>query len=85
VKKYIVTAVVTGAMAAAGFGPAATAGAETGAAYATIADLKAQGYSVQINGAQGDLSDCTIGAVHGLTPSNSGGTVYVDTVCRGGC
>ena len=83
--KFIVTAVVTGAIAAAGFGTASTAGAETGAAAATVADLRAQGYSVQINGTQGDLSDCTVTAVHGLSPSNPGGTVYVDTACRGGC
>ena len=63
---------------------AGTASAES--ALDTIAGLRAQGYSVQINGGPGDaLSECTVTSISGATPANAGGIVLVDTACRGGC
>ncbi|HKP43377.1 hypothetical protein [Mycobacterium sp.] len=63
------------------------AGAESAAA--TIADLEAQGYDVQINWVSGvsnvDLTECKVLAIH--NPDNSPGnegmftTVYVDVSC----
>ena len=58
-------------------------------ASATIEDLEAQGYNVQINWVSGNitqpLSQCSVSAIH--NPNRSGGppetftTVYVDVSC----
>jgi hypothetical protein len=76
---------VTAISAAEPVGPAPGGGA----ADATIADLKAQGYNVQINWVQGDismpLSQCSVSAIHNPDrsprPQRSFTTVYVDVAC----
>lgn len=84
-KKFLGTAAMALGLAAAALGQAGTASADAPAAE-TIADLAAQGYSVQMNGgASQPLSECTVSGVHGASASNIGGTVYVDMACRGGC
>jgi hypothetical protein len=63
------------------------AGAESAAA--TIADLEAQGYDVQINWVSGrssvELSRCSVSAIHNPNRSADGPvtftTVYVDVSC----
>lgn len=83
--KILVTAVMTGGLAAAALGLAATASADAPAAE-TIAGLQAEGYRVQMNGgASQPISECTVSGIHGVSASNAGGTVYVDMACRGGC
>ena len=84
-RTILVTAVMTGGLAAAALGLAGNASADAPAAE-TIAGLQAEGYSVQLNGGVGQpLSECTVNGVHGVSSSNAGGTVYVDMACRGGC
>ncbi|MCV7433113.1 hypothetical protein [Mycolicibacterium bacteremicum] len=63
--------------------PAASA-APSGPASAaeTVADLRAQGYSVQVNGTRnGPLSNCSVDAVRGPYTRSPGATVYVDLSC----
>ncbi|MBJ7341024.1 hypothetical protein [Mycolicibacterium sp.] len=84
-KRLLVTAAITGGLAAVGLGVAGVAAADAPAAE-TIAGLQAEGYSVQMNGGVGQpLSECTVSGVHGASATNAGGTVYVDMACRGGC
>jgi len=75
--------------------PSAAAGppvASSGPADATINDLKAQGYNVQINWVNGfdtkPLSECWVTGVNnpGNTPPSAGTftTVYVDVACPNG-
>jgi hypothetical protein len=77
------TLVVAGAavLALTGAPMAAASGAD-----ATIADLQAQGYLVQINwvnGATKSLSQCTVTGVNNpsSSPPKPGDTVYVDVRC----
>ena len=47
----------------------------------TIQDLRAQGYSVQVNGSRnGPISECAVNAVRGLSDDTTA-TVYVDLSC----
>jgi hypothetical protein len=86
-----------GITAAATLGLAATANAaplEDGSAADAISQLRAQGYSVQLNLTNGypdvPLSECSVLGVHGLSGTNAAGkpltpaqvgTVYVDVNC----
>ncbi|MGW0162928.1 hypothetical protein ACWDUN_26760 [Mycobacterium sp. NPDC003323] len=73
------------ALAAAALVSAPTASAApSGPASAaeTVADLRAQGYSVQVNGTRnGPLSNCSVEAVRGPYSDRPGETVYVDLSC----
>ncbi|MDT5081560.1 MAG: hypothetical protein QOJ80_6197 [Mycobacterium sp.] len=79
----------TATLLVAGATAVALAGAPTAAASgadATIADLQAQGYLVQINwvnGATKSLSQCTVTGVNNpsSSPPKPGDTVYVDVRC----
>jgi hypothetical protein len=83
-KSYLATAALllgTSASALSGAPMAAASGAD-----ATIADLQAQGYLVQINwvnGATKSLSQCTVTGVNNpsSSPPKPGDTVYVDVRC----
>ncbi|HYZ69414.1 MAG TPA: hypothetical protein VE666_16720 [Mycobacterium sp.] len=86
-----------GILAAAALGLSGTASAaplEDGSAADAINQLKAQGYSVQLNLTNGypdvPLSECQVLGVHGLSGTDSAGkpltpteigTVYVDVNC----
>lgn len=71
-------------LAAGAIGLAATASAAPSGSPAadTIADLRAQGYTVQVNGTRnGPLSNCSVEAVRGTSNEAPGATVYVDLSC----
>lgn len=71
-------------LAAGTIGLAATASAAPSGSPAadTIADLRAQGYTVQVNGTRnGPLSNCSVEAVRGTSNEAPGATVYVDLSC----
>ena len=88
---------VAGIVAGASLGLAGTASAATfedGSAADAINQLKAQGYSVQLNLTNGypdvPLSECKVLGVHGLSGTDAAGkpltpaqiaTVYVDVNC----
>jgi hypothetical protein len=79
-KRLVFATAVCGALLPATFGVAATASAAPARSSAadTVADLRAQGYSVQINGSRnGPLSECSVNSVR--TTANT--TVYVDLSC----
>lgn len=87
-KKLTITTAAAGALAAAALGLAgAAAAAPSGVTSAadTVANLRAQGYNVQINGTSaGSLSSCTVTGVHGLSAMKDPSafdTVYVDISC----
>lgn len=64
-----------------GAAPAFAAPSGTASATETVEDLRAQGYSVQVNGTRnGPLSNCSVEAVRGLSDT-PGSTVYVDLSC----
>lgn len=71
-------------MAATVFGaspPAVAAPSGTSSAVDTVEELRAKGYSLQVNGTRnGPLSSCSVEAIRGLTDS-PGSTVYVDLFC----
>jgi hypothetical protein len=96
-----VIAAITGALAVAALGLASTAGAVGGPggygnAQDTINALQAQGFNVQLNGAEVyPLSGCKVTGIEGLHNDNvdSAGaiidptkltTVWVDISCKGG-
>jgi hypothetical protein len=88
---------ILGILAAATLGLAATVSAaplEDGSAADAISQLRAKGYSVQLNLTNGypdvPLSECSVLGVHGLSGTDSAGkaltpaevgTVYVDVNC----
>ncbi|ANE80160.1 hypothetical protein A7U43_13295 [Mycobacterium adipatum] len=70
------SATVLGTAPAAFAAPSGTASAAE-----TVEDLRAQGYSVQVNGTRnGPLSNCSVESVRGLSDT-PGSTVYVDLSC----
>lgn len=70
------SATVLGAAPMAFAAPSGTASAAE-----TVDDLRAQGYSVQVNGTRnGPLSNCSVEAIRGLSDT-PGSTVYVDLSC----
>lgn len=90
-------AACTGLLLTLGLGTAATASAAAppiSSAPATIAELEAEGYHVQVNGPRASpLSYCSVTDVHGLRGSNVDDdgklidkdlhhTVYVDIACQ---
>jgi hypothetical protein len=83
-KSYLATAALLLGTSASALGAAPMAAAS--GADATIADLQAQGYLVQINwinGATKSLPQCTVTGVNNpsSSPPKSGDTVYVDVKC----
>ena len=82
---FAITIVSAGAMTAAALGLAGTATA-AGGADATVNGLKAEGYSVQLNGSPtANLSACTISNVKKDGAGGPSPTAYVDIVCPDGC
>lgn len=97
--KILTVSGLAGVLMAAGVGVAAAASAtpiQGGSAADVVADLQAQGYNVQLNGAQNDnpLSRCQVTGVDGLRGTMSPSslmmmllepeqfdTVYVDIYC----
>lgn len=70
------TATVLGTAPAAFAAPSGTASAAE-----TVEDLRAQGYSVQVNGTRsGPLSNCSVESIRGMS-DDPGATVYVDLSC----
>lgn len=67
-------------VAAAPIASAAPAGPQSAAE--TVNDLRAQGYSVQVNGTRnGPLSNCSVDAVRGPYTDKPGAAVFVDLSC----
>jgi hypothetical protein len=84
-KMLSITVISAGAMTAAALSLAATAAA-AGGADATVNGLQAQGYSVQLNGAQSaNLSACTVTSVKKDGVAGPSPTAYVDITCPDGC
>jgi hypothetical protein len=97
VHRFAISAATVGVLATTALGLAGTASAaplEDGSASDAITQLKAEGYSVQLNLTNGyrdvPLSECKVLGVHGLSGTDSAGkpltpsevgTVYVDVNC----
>jgi hypothetical protein len=89
VKKFTMTTITVGALAAAALGLAgAAAAAPSGGSNAadTVKNLQAQGYNVQLNGSvTSTLSQCIVTGVHGDSVGPIDPTqltvVYVDISC----
>lgn len=72
-------ALATGSLGIAAAASAAPSG--TASAAETVEDLRAKGYSVQVNGTRnGPLSNCSVESVRGMSDT-PGATVYVDLSC----
>ena len=83
--KMLSITVIAGAMTAAALSLAGTATA-AGGADATVNGLQAEGYSVQLNGAQSaNLSACTVTNVKKDGVAGPSPTAYVDITCPDGC
>lgn len=82
-KSFIAATFIGLAATVFGMAPAAYAAPSgTSSAAETIEDLRAQGYSVQVNGTRnGPLSNCSVEAVRGMSDTGAAGTVYVDLSC----
>jgi hypothetical protein len=81
VKKFVIGAAGFGVLAASAVGMAGTASAST--ADTVINDLQADGYIVQINGAQSaPLTHCDVVAVNTFADGTS---ASVDIACPQGC
>ena len=77
---FAITIISAGALSAAAIGLSGPAAA-AGGADATVNGLTAEGYNVQINGAQSaNLSACTVSNV-----KKDSATAYVDIACPDGC
>lgn len=85
-QKILMVSAAVLALTGGSFGMAATASAAPSGASTvekTIYDLRAQGYTVKLNGTRsGPLSNCSVNAVRGASDSAApGATVYVDLSC----
>ena len=84
-QKILMASAAFVALTAGSFGMAATASAAPAGASTvekTIYDLRAQGYTVQVNGTRnGPLSNCSVDSVRGTSNEAPGATVYVDLSC----
>lgn len=79
-KRILFATAVCGALLPTGLGMAASASAAPARSSAadTVADLRAQGYSVQVNGSRnGPLSECSVNNIR--TMGNT--TAFVDLSC----
>ena len=83
-QKTLITAATFVTLALGAFGLASTASAAPSGASATetVEELRAQRYSVQVNGTRnGPMSNCSVDAVRGASDDAPGATVYVDLSC----
>lgn len=83
-QNLLISAAAAITLVAGAIGLSATASAAPSGSPAadTIADLRAQGYTVQVNGTRnGPLSNCSVEAVRGTSNEAPGATVYVDLSC----
>jgi hypothetical protein len=84
-KMFPIAVIGAGALAAVSLGLAGPASA-AGGADDVINGLKADGYSVQVNGApSANLSACTVSSVKKDSAGEPTATAYVDIACPTGC